>query len=129
MNTKRTYLQNCLGVFNGLWCKGAKAVFKRKIESCNILSIKEDVAKELLIFNKKDVEEFLSSLYDSVSRSFERIIFLQFYDQEYISNSINEAVDFQKKYSEIKPILLLSIYEITIKYNTGDRIEANFKDK
>lgn len=43
--------------------------------------------------------------------------------------TITEAIDFLKKYSEDKPKLPLSKYEIIVKYNTGDRIEASFKDK
>lgn len=42
---------------------------------------------------------------------------------------ITEALEFMKRQSEDKPKLPLSKYEIIIKYNTGDRIEASFKDK
>jgi len=109
--------------------KTAETNFRNKIESWNKLPNKEDVAKELLKLNKKGVGEFLSSLSDSVSRFIERIIILPLHGQENISNSVTEAIDFLKEYSEDKPILLLSKYEIIIKYNTGDRIEASFKDK
>lgn len=109
--------------------KTAEADFRKKIENWNKLPNKEDVAKELLKLNKKGVDEFLSSLSDSVSRFIERIIILPLHGQENISNSVTEAIDFLKKYSEDKPKLPLSKYEIIIKYNTGDRIEASFKDK
>jgi len=109
--------------------KTAEADFRKKIESWNKLPNKEDVAKELLKLNKKGVDEFLSSLSDSVSRFIERIIILPLHGQENISNNVTEAIDFLKKYSEDKPKLPLSKYEIIIKYNTGDRIEASFKDK
>lgn len=109
--------------------KTAEADFRKKIESWNNLPNKEDVAKELLKLNKKGVDEFLSSLSDSVSRFIERIIILPLHGQENISNSVTEAIDFLKKYSEDKPKLPLSKYEIIIKYNTGDRIEASFQDK
>lgn len=109
--------------------KTAEADFRKKIESWNKLPKKEDVAKELLKLNKKGLDEFLSSLSDTVSRFIERIIILPLYGQENISNSVTEAIDFLKKYSEDKPKLPLSKYEIIIKYNTGDRIDANFKDR
>ncbi len=109
--------------------KTAEADFRKKIDSWNKLPNKVDVAKELLKLNKKSVDEFLSLLSDSVSRFIERIIILPLHGQESISNSVNEAIDFLKKYSEDKPKLPLSKYEIIIKYNTGDRIEASFKDK
>jgi hypothetical protein len=109
--------------------KTAEVDFRKKIENWNKLANKEDVAKELLKLNKKGVDEFLSSLSDSVSRFIERIIILPLHGQENISNSVTEAIDFLKKYSEDKPKLPLSKYEIIIKYNTSDRIEASFKDK
>lgn len=109
--------------------KTAEADFRKKIENWNKLPNKEDVAKELLKLNKKGVDEFLSSLSDSVSRFIERIIILPLHGQENISNSVTEAIDFLKKYSEDKPKIPLSKYEIIIKYNTGYRIEASFKDK
>jgi len=83
----------------------------------------------LLKLNKKSVDEFFSLLTDSVSRFIERIIILPLHGQESISSSVNEAIGFLKKYSEDKPKLPLSKYEIIIRYNTGDRIEASFKDK
>lgn len=109
--------------------KTAEADFREKIDSWNMLPNKVDVAKELLKLNKKSVDEFLSSLSDSVSRFIERIIILPLHGQESVSSSVNKAIDFLKKYSEDKPKLPLSKYEIIIKYNTGDRIEASFKDK
>lgn len=108
--------------------KTAEADFRMKIDSWNKLPNKEDVAKELLKLNKKSVDEFLGLLSDSVSRFIERIIIFPLHGQEIISNSVNEAIDFLKKYSEDKPKLPLCKYEIIIKYNTGDRIEASFKN-
>lgn len=103
--------------------------FKRKIESWNKLQDKTDVAKELLKLNKKNVDEFLGSLSKSVSRFIERVFILPLHGQESTASTVTEAIDFLKKYSEDKPKLPLAKYEIIIKYNTGDRIEASFKDK
>lgn len=103
--------------------------FKKKIVSWEKLENKEDVAKELLRLNKKEVVEFFESLSKTISRFIERIIILPLHGQESISNSIPEAINFLKNYSENKASLPLSKYEIIIKYNTGDRIEASFKDK
>lgn len=103
--------------------------FKKKIGSWNNLQDKTDVAKELLKLNKKNVVEFLGSLSKSVSRFIERVIILPLHGQESTANTVTEAIDFLKKYSEDKPKLPLVKYEVIIKYNTGDRIEASFKDK
>ena len=42
--------------------------------------------------------------------------------------TVTEAIDFLKKYSQGKSKLPLAKYEIIIRYNTGDRIEASLKD-
>jgi hypothetical protein len=109
--------------------KTAETDFRKKIDSWNKLANKEDVAKELLKLNKKNVDEFLNSLSETISRFIERVIILPLHGQETISTSVTEAIHFLKKYSEDKPKLPLSKYEVIIKYNTGDRIEASFKDK
>lgn len=103
--------------------------FKKKIESWNKLQDKTDVAKELLKLNKKNVDEFLCSLSNSVSRFIARVVILPLYGQESTASTVIGAIDFLKKYSEDKSKLPLVRYEITIKYNTGDRIDASFKDK
>jgi len=103
--------------------------YKKKIESYNKLPNKAGVAKELLRLNKKQADLFFKSLKASVSRFIERIIILPLHGQESISVSITEAIRFLEKYSEDKPKSILVKYEIIIRYNTGDKIEASFKDK
>jgi hypothetical protein len=49
--------------------------------------------------------------------------------QDSVINTVSEASDFLKKYSEGKSKLPLPRYEIIIKCNTVDRIEASVKDK
>ena len=109
--------------------KTEEADFRKKIDTWNLLPNKMDVAKELLRLNKKNVKEFISLLAESASRFIERIIILPLHGQESITNTVVEAIDFLKQYSEDKPKLPLTKYEIIIKYNTSDRIEASFKDK
>jgi hypothetical protein len=109
--------------------KTAETDFRKKIDNWIKLYNKEDVANELLKLNKKNVDEFFKSLSGSVSRFIERVIILPLHGQETVSTSVTEAIDFLKKYSGNKPKLPLSKYEIIIKYNTGDRIEASFKNK
>jgi hypothetical protein len=103
--------------------------FRLKIDSWNNLSNKSDVAKELLKLNKKNVDEFINLLSESVSRYIERVIILPLHGNESVASSVTDAIDFLNNYSEDKPKLPLSKYEIIIKYNTSDRIEASFRDK
>lgn len=107
----------------------AEADFRKKIDDWNKFKKKEEVAKELLKLNKTEVDEFFTLLSCSVSRFIERIIILPLHGQQNVSTSITEAISFLATYSEDKPKIPLSKYEIIIRYNTGDKIEANFKDK
>ncbi|MFO7656250.1 MAG: hypothetical protein R6W78_04220 [Bacteroidales bacterium] len=109
--------------------KTSEQDFRIKIDSWNKLENKSDVAKQLLTLNKKEVKQFLNSLVESISRFIERIIILPLHGQESNAVNISEAINFIRQYSEDKPKLLLIKYEIIIKYNTGDRIEASFNDK
>lgn len=109
--------------------KTSEADFRKKIQLWNELTNKKGVAKELLKLNKKAVGEFLNSLSDSVSRFIEFVIILPLHGQENVSNNVMQAIDFLKRYSEDKSNFPLSRYEVIIKYNNGDRIEASFKDK
>lgn len=103
--------------------------FRKKIDSWTNLPNKIDVAKELLKLNKKNVDEFFLSLTGSVSRFVERVIILPLHGQESSVTNITDAIDFIKKYSEDKPKQPFKKYEIIIRYNNTDRVEASFIDK
>ncbi len=103
--------------------------FARRIESWASFDKKDKLCKELVKLNKEKINEFFASLTEAVSRYIEQVIVLPLHGEETISKSINEAIDFLKKYSDEKTKLPLLKYEIIVKYNNGDRIEASFKDK
>jgi hypothetical protein len=109
--------------------KTSEADFGLKIDGWNDLPNKEDVAKELLNLNKKDINGFFKLLSASVSRFIERIIILPLHGQELVANNVAEAIALFEKYSENKQKLPLAKYEIIIRYNTGDKIEAIFKNR
>ncbi|NJM93858.1 MAG: DNA methylase [Cytophagales bacterium] len=109
--------------------KTAETDFRKKIDNWKELSDKSEAAKELMKLNKSEVNQFFSALTNSVSRFIERIVILPLHGQENVSTNVIEAILFLKKYSEEPHKVPLSKYEIIIKYNTGDRIEASFKDK
>lgn len=108
--------------------KTAESAFKAKLKSWEILPDKHEVAKELLRINKKNVDDFLNLLSDSVSRYIERIVILPLHGNESTVFTIAEAISFLKKHSENSSNLPLNRYEIIIKYNNGDRIEASFRN-
>jgi hypothetical protein len=102
--------------------------FRNKIDSWEKLQNKEDIAKELLRLNKKEAQVFFDTLTESVSRYVERIIILPLHGREAITKSVTAAIAFLEKYQLDRREMPIVKYEITIKYNTGDKIEANFKD-
>ncbi len=103
--------------------------FGKKIESWLRLEDKQPIAKELLRLNKSDVKIFFNLLYESVSRFIERVIILPLHGQESTVTNITDAIDFINKYPEYILKHPIVKYEIIIKYNTTDKIEASFKDK
>lgn len=109
--------------------KTSEKDFKKKIENWSKLSDKSSVAKELLRLNKKSAKLFFDSFTQSVSRFVERVIILPLHGKESNSSSVTEAIDFIKKYKEDQAQLFFSKYEVIIRYNTGDKIDAVFKNK
>jgi hypothetical protein len=103
--------------------------FKRRIDLWEKFKDKEALYKALIKSNKKAVDVFFSSLHEAVSRYIERVIILPLHGRETTANNIKDAIDLLKSYSEGKQKLSIVRYEIIIKYNTGDRIEASFKNK
>lgn len=107
----------------------AEVDFRKKIDSWIKLQNKEDVAKELVKLNKKEVDKFLESLKHSVSRFIDRIILLPLHGKGTETKNISDAIKQVEQYSESQSKLPFARYEVIIRYNTGDKIEASFKDK
>lgn len=106
-----------------------EAEFRQKIDAWYNLPNPADVSKEMVRLNKAEVAAFLDSLAKSVSRHVEQIWILPLHGQQSQVATITEAVSFLKSYDEQSNSLPFLKYEIVIKYNTGDRIEASFHDK
>lgn len=103
--------------------------FRDKIDRWNELPNKNEVAKKLLQLNKVQVNHFFESLKKSVTRYIVVIIVLPLHGQEVASKSIKGAINFLINYSEDIAKSPIAKYEIIIRYDTGDKIEANFRDK
>jgi len=109
--------------------KTSESDFRKKIDSWEQLSNKQPIVKELLRLNNIDVKIFFNLLSKSVSRFIERVIILPLHGKESIVTNVTAAIDFIKQYQEDKPKQPIVKYEIIIKYNTTDKIEASFIDK
>jgi uncharacterized protein YnzC (UPF0291/DUF896 family) len=103
--------------------------FKRRINLWENFQKKEELVKELLKSNKQAVNDFLNSLSAAVSRYIERVVVIPLHGNESTVTNITAAIQYLKNYSEDKQKHPLLRYEVIIRYNTGDRIDATFKDK
>jgi hypothetical protein len=104
--------------------------FVQKIESWEKSEHKEEIGKYLFEINKANVDKFFSSLEVSVSRFIEQVIILALHGQQLIITSISDAIELLSTYEEDLPCPHpIDHYDITIKYNTGDKINATFKAK
>jgi hypothetical protein len=103
--------------------------FKKRIKAWEILNDKSGVAKELLRLNKKEVDIFFDSLDKSIKRFIEEIILLPLFGLKLSAKTIIEAIEYLNKFSESGQDLAFVKYEVIIRYNNGDKIEASFKNK
>ncbi len=106
-----------------------EAEFRQKIDDWLNLPNPADVAKEMVRLNKTEVAAFLKNLSESVARHIEQILILPWHGQQLQVTTIPEAVSLLEAYEGQTGKLSLLKYEIVIRYNTGDRIEASFHAK
>ena len=103
--------------------------FRKKIDGVQKIADKSIISKELLSINNDAVKRFISLLYASISRKVEKVLILPLYGESFSKNSIEDAITFLNDYIDdnAKPVLIK--YELIIRYNTGDKIEASFQSK
>jgi hypothetical protein len=103
--------------------------FREKIEAWHNLPDKHAISKEMVRLNKKEVAHFILSLSNSITRRVEQITILPLHGNQSQVSSVTEAITFLRAYSEQIGYLPLLKYDVIIKYNNSDRIEASFHDK
>jgi hypothetical protein len=87
------------------------------------------LAKDLLKAQRADVTKFIRSLTAAVSRQIERIFVLPLHGSSRELSTIDDAVKFIEKYLDHDGGGKVHRYEVVVRYNNGDRIEATFQDK
>ena len=101
--------------------------FQVKIKTWEKFSDKDKLGKQLFRLNIKHVKEFFGNLEKSVSRHIASVSITPLHGVSLTLGSIGKAIEFINSYAQ-KGALHILKYEITIKYNNGDKIEASFKD-
>ena len=109
--------------------KTTEADFIDRISQWSTFDKKTALAKELFKLNKNEVDLFVDKLKTSILRKLERVVILPLHGKESILTSVDEALEYLKKYKEDKTSSPLMKYEILIKFCTGDKIEGLFHDK
>ncbi len=109
------------------------AEFKRKIRSWKSLSDerKITVAKALLENNKDDVQTFMNTLNQTVTRQIKLVRIIPLHGTPFEWHTVTDAVKFVESYNESNASVSLQVikYEVEIRYNNGDQIRGEFEDK
>ena len=87
------------------------------------------LGRNLLKAHKAGVDHFLKSLTAAVYRQIERIVVLPLHGKTVELRTVDDAVKFIQDYGDKCGGGPVERYEILIRYNNGDRIEAIFRDK
>jgi hypothetical protein len=107
------------------------ADFQRKVEAYERMPgrRRKALARHLLKAHQVDVDRFLKSLTAVVYRQIERIIVLPLHGKTMELRTVDDAVRFIQGYGDPCGGEPVERYEILIRYNNGDKIEAFFRDK
>lgn len=107
------------------------AAFQKKIAAYKALSTAKGkrLQAELMRANAESVKEFIASLAIAASRQIERIIVLPLHGLGHEVTTIGEAIEFIENYCEAANVDNFDRYEIQVRYNNGNKIDATFGNK
>lgn len=107
------------------------SVFAKKTKRYEKLSSRQKIglARALLQTQKTDVKEFMSALEKVISRQIDRIMVLPLYGNSIELSTLEDAIRFLETYQEEPRKSPIQRYEIRIRYNNADSVEATFADR
>jgi hypothetical protein len=105
--------------------------FRKKISRWNALSKKgkRSVAETLVWKHRGDIADFFRALDKTVTRRIERVVVIPLHGRETEYSSVVEAIAFLSSYESVSVQGRAYKYEIQIRYNSGDKITAEFTEK
>jgi|SRR5690348_2156194 len=108
-----------------------RSEFRKKIALYGALSTEERrlLAQALLRTQGIEVRQFMSTLKKVVLRQIDRITILPLHGRPTDLETIADAILFIQSYKEPAKALPIVRYEILVRYNNGDSIEANYEVK
>jgi hypothetical protein len=87
------------------------------------------VWNKLVELNAKAVEEFMGHLERAVQRQFKSIRVIPLHGEAKDCGTVEDAIQFVTTYDEAAAHGPVVKYEVQIRYNNGDKIDAEFQDK
>jgi hypothetical protein len=84
---------------------------------------------KLLKLNRRSLEEFMTHLNRTVKRCINAVSIIPLHGSARDCITVAEAIEFVDAYDETAPTGPLVRYEVVIRYDNGDKIEALFQDK
>jgi len=107
------------------------SAFSKKIKHYSKLNgqQKEKIIKKLLELNNDSVNAFLQDLKDAVQRQVKEIFILPLHGNQTKLDNVQDAIEYITQYRNLKKSITFVKYEILLKFNNNDRIEASFQNK
>lgn len=105
--------------------------FKRNVDKWNRLTKnqKKKITNTLIKLNKNHVDNFINALLKTITRTIFSIRILPLHGSIAEYESLAKAIDFINKYDEKNRRGAIIRYEVQIRYNNGDEISGDFKEK
>jgi hypothetical protein len=105
--------------------------FQKEVDAYDLLPPrdKRKLADALIGANSEAVEQFMGSLKRTIARTIECVIILPLHGQAKQLGTVEDAIQFVRKYDVMRPPSSVERYEIEIRYSNGDVITGKFKDK
>ena len=109
----------------------AEADFDKKIRRwAKIAKARKDqVWKRMLELNQRNVQEFMTHLERTIERRINSVRVIPLHGAARDCIALEEAIQFVNDYDETAPTGPLVKYEVVIRYDNGDKIDGEFRDK
>ena len=88
-----------------------------------------NIENKVLKIKRKEIDNFISELNKTITRTVSKIIIVAIHGNTHEVNSIDAAIKFIQTHKPEKGPLDILGFNIFIRYNNGDKIDANFQNK
>lgn len=103
-------------------------VFRNKIQQFEKADL-DAIKKDLLEYNKTEIDAFTGALEKVIQRSIKSVYVLPLHGKAEILPSADAAINYIDSYTEMPPGVTIQLYLIQISFNDGSEIKGEFKSK